>query len=346
MNNPGIVSLQWNHSNFSVQCLQAICRYTPKSVPILFIDNGSSPQHIHRLDQEIRRFQKEGFNITLKLNNKNIGIAPAMNQGIKWCSEKGLDCCFVCNDIVVGYNWLEELQKGVYKHDKIGAGSPYISPEATYDNFLNSQFRDIYRRNFWPKVKKDLLPEELWQITNDLYSDWDWFSRNWVETRQGIPPLYELFSMVMYIKKSCSDMVGLLDEQFIPSNWEDLDYMVRCNNHGFFRVGVTESIVHHWSNITNRNEFGDNSGEYKHEMTENEKRFHDKWKIFVPRDQIKPGVDGDKYSPAGTLGFSPYEVSDKANNREYKQWNLKTPELYQNYVLKSQYEKDKIYLKD
>ncbi len=327
MNNPGVVVLTWNHINFSKLCLEYLFKYTNKKVPILVIDNGSTDGTVEWL----KGLEKEG-RISIILNKENKGISPGLNQGIKWCLERGLDFCFVSNDCVVGKDWLINLQRGVYKHDKIGAGSPYISPEFCYDDYSNLDFREKYRHNIWPLLKTDPSVYELKQLLNGLHMDnFDEFTSIWSLTRRNVPPYFELASMIMYIKLSTIKKVGLFDENLVPSNYEDLDYMIRMNNHKLYRVAVTDSYAFHWSNISNRNSFFDGPKEYKEEMKENEKRFHAKWKTFLPYEQQRHGIkDGDKYPPMvrGPKLDIFFEVSDKENSREHDAWYLWEPEKY------------------
>jgi GT2 family glycosyltransferase len=317
MNNPGIVIITWNHVNFTKLCLEYIFKYTSSKVPILVVDNGSGQETIDYLKSIENR-------ISVIYNKTNRGIAPALNQGIDWCLERGLDFCFVSNDIVVGRDWLKNLQVGVYKHEKIGAGSPFISPEFCYDEFCNLSFRERYRHNIWPLLKNDPTVYELKQLLNQVHEgDFDDFTKIWSLTRKNIPPYFEWGSMVMYIKKSTIEKIGKFDERFIPSNWEDMDYMVRCNNAGLYRVAVTDSYVFHWSNISNRNSFFDAPESYRKEMSENEKRFQDKWRIFKPHNERNHSVkDGDKYEPKkrGPKLDQFFEVSDKVNSREHDEW--------------------------
>ncbi len=322
MNKPGIVIISWNHVNFTKQCLQAILKYTDLNTPILIIDNGSDRETVNWLlnFQEVQnKFQG---NVHLILNKINLGIAPALNQGIQWCLDGGLDFCFVSNDIVVGKDWLVNLQEGLYKDDRIGGGSPYLGPEATYDEYVNMEFRENYRRNIWPRLRIDPTTKELWDIVNELHGgDFEEFTTMWSETRKDMPPLFEWFSMVMYLKKTTIEKVGLFDEQFVPSNWEDMDYMVRMNNADLARISVSNSYAFHWSNISNRNEFQDRPQEYSNAMSDNEKRFHDKWRIFLPYGERKHGIpDGDKYPPKKEVDFQPWEVSEPQQNRRHNHW--------------------------
>ncbi len=58
-------------------------------------------------------------------------------------------------------------------------------------------------------------------------------------------------------------------------------------------------------------------------MTENEKRFHRKWRTFLPREQQNHNVkDGDKYPPkkVGPKLDEFFEVSGKKDSREHDEW--------------------------
>ncbi len=314
----------WNHLSFSQLALDSYFRNT--NARLLVVDNASTDGTVEYL----RKLKKTGA-IDLIENSENRGISPVINQGIKWAGDN--DYCFLSNDIVFGKNWLKNLQDGVYEHKELGGASPYTTPEATYDDFANMEFRENYRRNYWPRLRKDPDYQELKEIIDELHmGDFQEFTEIWDKTRKDVPPLYEWMSMVMYLKRSTIDKVGLFDERFIPSNWEDLDYMVRMNREGLYRATIASSYIFHWSNISNRNEFGDNTGEYKKEMTENEKRFHRKWRIFLPPDKVVRGVeDGDKYKE--NSGFRhPWPVSDSEHNRmhgsyyTWEEWEAKTGE--------------------
>lgn len=315
MNDTQIVVVTWNHQPFTRVCLESLLEYTDPKHKIVVIDNGSTDGTVDYL----KALSLEGH-IDIVLNEKNVGIAPAINQGIRYAD--GKDVCFVSNDCVVGHGWLDALKKGVYKDDRIGGGSPYISPEATYDEFANTDFRNSYRSNYWPMLKDDPPADKLMGMIHELHGgDWKEFTETWFETRADDPPLFEWFSMIMYIKSTTIDSVGLFDEQFVPSNWEDMDYVVRMNNAGLFRVGVTGSYCFHWSNISNRNEFKDNTPEYTAEMSENAIRFNKKWRIFLPPNEVVHGVpDGDKYPPKEVGELSPWPVSEEENSRKYDKW--------------------------
>lgn len=319
INNCLICVLTCNHLNFTKLCIDYLLKNTHAKYPILVIDNGSTDGTVEYLKK-----LKETGTIDVVLNGENLGISRSLNLGIDRALELNMDFCFVSNDIVVGHNWIEELRKGVYSHEKIGGASPYIGPEATYDDFVNMDFRNKYRQSYWHRLKKDPDYTILKEIVDELHGgNFNEFTENWSETRSDTPPLYEWFSMVMYIKKSTIEKVGLFDEQFAPSHWEDLDYMVRMNNAELYRIGVTGSYCFHFSTITTRSEWNDGDTELRKQANNNEQKFNNKWRIFLPYNQRRFDVpDGDKYPPAekGPKLDEFFPVSDSEHSRNHDKW--------------------------
>lgn len=320
-NNPNVLVtvLSFNHLSFTQLALKFLLKNTSPRHTILVIDQGSNQDTLDFL----RKSRDSGF-IELIENGKNLGIAASINIGMKLALERDMDFCFFSNDVVPGYNWLEELQKGVYKHEKIGGGSPYLGPEFQYDDFINWDFRNRYRQLYWPRLKNDPDYSTLHEIIDELHGgNFQDFTENWVKTRSDVPPIYEWVSMVMYIKKSTIEKVGFFDEQFYPSHWEDLDYMVRCNNAGLYRVGVTGSYGFHFSTITTRSEWRDGDPELRNKANDNERKFNEKWRVFLPYNLRREGIpDGDKYSPKkrGPKLDEFFEVSDKEHSRNHDEW--------------------------
>ncbi len=325
----GIVVATFNQLVYTKVCLQSIWKYTDASVPILVIDNNSTDG-----TQEWLREAKDAHHITdLIIYKENTYLPIALNDGMKWCIERGLDYCFVSNDMVVGKGWLEELIKGTYSHPSIGGSSPFISPEATYDNYCNMEFRDMYKRQYWYKALNNPSVEELWKMLDDIHDgSFDEFTTNWVETRKDDLPLYEWFSMLRYLKKETIEKVGLFDEQFVPTHWEDMDYMCRMNLFNMFRISVTPSYAFHWGMITHRSGLPGEDEKQRIGRIENEVRFHKKWKVFLPQNEQRHDIeDGDKYpSIIQPMPVCPFPVADAEHNRKHGRYSLWSSELYPN----------------
>lgn len=314
-----ITVLSMNHINFTKLALKYLWKNTDKKHIVLVVDNGSNEETLEWL-----RYTRDAGSIELIENGENLGIAGSINIGMRLAQERNMDFCFYSNDLVAGFGWLEALQEGTYKSDKISGASPYIGPEATYDEFVNMDFRNNYRQNVWPRLKSEPSAEELEQIVDDLHGgNFQDFTENWFETRKEVPPLYEWFSMCMYIKKSAIETVGLFDVRFFPSHFEDLDWMVRSNNEGLYRIGVTGSYLFHFSTITTRAEFGDGDKDLRAKANDNERKFNEKWRIFLPYEQRREGIrDGDKFLcwQRGPRLEEFFPVSDLENSRNHDKW--------------------------
>lgn len=309
-----VVVLSMDHPNFTRVCLEYIRKYSNQDLKVAVIDNGSSPDNLSELEKICKRFR-----VLLMPQGKNIGIAPALNLGIKWCEDD--DFCFVSNDIVVGYNWLERLRAGGYKYKEIGGFCPYIAPEATFDPIAGERFRNNYKANYQGRFRVEPTYKELIDTLDEIHmGDFNSFTKDWTESRIVTPPWWEWFSMVMYIKRDTINKIGLFDEQFVPTHWEDMDYMVRMNNADLFRISVADSYCFHWGQITTRQAFNDYNHANMELAKDNGKKFNAKWKIFRE--------DGNKYEPMVPGKYQPWPVSDVLNNRPYDKWWLREPEKY------------------
>ena len=312
MNSARIVVMTMGHLNFTKLCLDKIFQFTnTKKYPVLVVDNHSTDGTIPYL----QGLKNEG-KIDVIFNDKNLGIAVGMNQGIKWAGDS--DFCFVSNDIVVGYDWMENLRLAIYRDDRIGGGSPFISPEITKDEYISDGFRQYYFNNIWPRLRNDPEPNQLMNILNELYmNDFDSFTETWADTRKDLPPFYEQASMVTYLKRTTIEKVGMFDEDLVPFCNEDWDHIIRMNGFKLFRVAATNSFVHHWGSITDRKNFLDDPNLIMGDKITAEK-FHQKWDLL---DTSRPLKLGPK---------PPWECLDDEHKRPNHLWKLKNPEKYPN----------------
>lgn len=65
-----------------------------QAAEIVIVDNGSGPQTLALLEDIKRRFQK----VTLLRNNENLGIAAALNRGVKYAMERGCEWVLTLDD--------------------------------------------------------------------------------------------------------------------------------------------------------------------------------------------------------------------------------------------------------
>jgi GT2 family glycosyltransferase len=73
-------------------------------------------------------------------------------------------------------------------------------------------------------------------------------------------------------KREVLDTIGVFDEQFYPTLWEDTDILVRMSLAGYKHGVYNGSVLFHHSSVTQNNQLSDKSYQ-----AENTKKFHDKW---------------------------------------------------------------------
>lgn len=104
-NNPNIsiVVLAHNRLDMTKSCLESIKNFT-KSYELIFVDNAST-------DGTPEWVKKEFPEAKLIINNKNLGVAKARNQGVKESKEDFI--VLIDNDCIVDNGWIEDLLDGI-----------------------------------------------------------------------------------------------------------------------------------------------------------------------------------------------------------------------------------------
>lgn len=91
--------------------------------------------------------------------------------------------------------------------------------------------------------------------------------------QSGERPPHIVFWAVGF-KRSALEKIGLLDEQFIYGECEDLDWCARAQEAGL-KLGKCDATINHYSGITLRR---DNNELRQKERIKNHQRFLDKWR--------------------------------------------------------------------
>ena len=121
------VIINWNGRDDLIECLCSIKKlnYPKDKLEILVVDNGS-------IDGSIKAVARSYPDISVILNNKNIGYVKAVNQGIKHGLNTNTDYIWIFNnDVTVKENTLWELIKIGEQDKNIGVIAPVIY---SYDN--------------------------------------------------------------------------------------------------------------------------------------------------------------------------------------------------------------------
>ena len=119
MHNPlvSIIIVNWNGRRFLETCLGSLSKIKYKNTEIFFVDNASK-------DDSVSYVEKHYPKIKLILNSENLGFAEGHDEAFK--KSKGELILLLSTDTTVEKNLLEELIKGIYSEESIGAVMPKL----------------------------------------------------------------------------------------------------------------------------------------------------------------------------------------------------------------------------
>ena len=213
-----IIILTYNQLEYTKLCIESIRKFTPQdSYEIIVVDNGSSDGTVDWL--------KEQNDIKVILNKENLGFSKGCNQGIN--VSIGENILLLNNDTIVTPNWLYNMDRSLWKEDKIAAVS-CMSNYVTNNQQIEVEYTNIY----------SMLAFALnFNILNfDKHDQMD-----------------KLIGFCMMIKKEVINKIGLLDENFLIGNFEDDDYCLRMRKAGYKLILCKDTFIHHFGSISFKN---------------------------------------------------------------------------------------------
>lgn len=208
-----IVIINWNGKEITDVCLESIKENTKyPNYELIVVDNGST-------DGSVEFIQERFPEVKIIENSQNLGTAKASNQGIS--AGSGQYFLVSDNDIEVEPGWLTKLVNLVEQSPDIGIVSPrFINPDGSIQD-AGGYVTDagIGRR-----------------ITQD-YKE---------------PREVECTGVTYLIKKAVIDKIGMLDEGYFPTYFEQTDFSFRARRAGF-KVYVNPQVnVIHKMNISQK----------------------------------------------------------------------------------------------
>jgi len=210
MNKVGIVILNYNNSAVTILTLESLLRSKCKvDTHLVLIDNNSHQNDQKNLEEYFVSQYAKNKSGTLIKNDYNHGYAGGNNLGIKNLIDRKdiTHICLLNSDVIVTDYWLDRLLS--VDADVVGPVTNAVGNEQTVPiNFT---------------VQKDLSSTSL---VNEFAQKFYRTRANWVIYSNDL----HFFATVM--KKSVIVKVGLLDEDFYPGSFEDVDYCLRIKNEG------------------------------------------------------------------------------------------------------------------
>jgi GT2 family glycosyltransferase len=201
-----IIIVSFNTKDILKQCLESL----PSSAEIVVVDNGSTDD-----TGEMLKKAKDSYpNLKLIFNQKNLGFAKAVNQGLK--QAKGEYLLLLNSDILVKKGALAKLVDFVKKESQAGVvGGCLLNPDGS------------------PQGSCFYFPT-LWRVIREFWLGKDDFSvmRKYFPSGKKPVEVEAVIGAVFLIPRKVLSKVGFLNERFFMY-FEDLDYCRQVRKAGF-----------------------------------------------------------------------------------------------------------------
>lgn len=193
---------------------------------VIIVDNGSSDGSLEYLKNN-----KFDFPLVLVENDKNLGFAPAVNQGILKAE----------NELIFSINNDTELKKGSIK--------ALIDLITSSDDIFSVQSKMLQYNN------KNLIDD-----VGDEYNLLAWTKKTGENHDSSeFSEVKEIFSScagaAMY-KKSILEEIGLFDDNFF-AYMEDVDLAIRSKINGYRNLLCPDAIVYHIGSATSGSRYNE-----------------------------------------------------------------------------------------
>ena len=221
-----VVTPNYNGERFLKTFFESLNNDSEYIGEVIVVDNGSSDgskEYINR--------NKFNFDVNLIENSKNVGFAPAINQGILNAR----------HDLILSLNNDTEIKKGSIKQmvDLISSREDVFSVQAKMLQFSNRQLiddvGDEYNLLAWTKK------------TGENHS-----SDEFCEVRE----IFSSCAGAALYKKSILEELGMFDDNFF-AYMEDVDLAIRSKINGYRNLLCPNAIVYHIGSATSGSRYNE-----------------------------------------------------------------------------------------
>mgnify|MGYP002515285135 FL=1 len=256
-----IIVLTYNNLAMNKQCIGSILQKTAyANYELIVVDNHSTDgtvDYLKELDA------KKIPNVTVILNEENLGFAGGNNSGIE--KAKGEYVILLNNDTVVTRGWITNLTKHMEHNSKYAMCNPVTNSIGNESKIAVKYSNKVEMEEFAYLYTGTHMGQE--------YTDVD-----------RLP----LFATI--IRKSIMEEVGMLDDEYKIGMFEDDDFAESVLNAGYKIAIVEDAFVHHINNGSFKKLEDE---EYKRIFETNKKLFEEKWNKKWKMPKYRKGVDWD-----------------------------------------------------
>jgi len=208
-----VIIVNWNGKRLLRDCLNSIERTEYSNFDVVVVDNGSN-------DGSVEMIRNEFQWVDIILNEANLGFVKANNIGIKHALKKGADYVFWLNNDtkILDKNWLKSLVQVAESDSRIGiVGCKLVFPSGK----VQSAGGYLDCRSF------------------HHYTDGNRTAK-----------VDYVVGAAFLVKREVINKIGLIDEEFSPGNFEELDYCMRARAAGYWTVYTPRVVIVHIAGAT------------------------------------------------------------------------------------------------
>ena len=207
-----IVIPNFNGIHFLKECLDSVKKQNFSFYDVIIIDNASEDHSIEYINDNYPEF-------TLIENEKNLGFAAAVNQGIKASTSEYI--FLLNNDVELEFDCISNLLKCIKRDKNIFAVSSKMIQY--YDRCKIDDAGDEYTLLGWTKKVGDGKSTDRYKDEREIFS--------------------ACAGAALY-RKSVFNEIGLFDEQFF-AYMEDVDIGYRSRIYGYKTLYCPKAVVYH-----------------------------------------------------------------------------------------------------
>ena len=207
-----IIIPNFNGEQFLKECLNSIKKQNFSHFEVIIVDNGSNDGSVEYIKDNYDEF-------TLIQNQKNLGFATAVNQGIK--SSNAEYVFLLNNDTELEVECVSKLLNCIDKDENIFSVSSKMIQNQ--DRNLIDDAGDEYTLLGYTKKVGNNRSTELYQSKREIFS--------------------ACAGAALY-RRNIFDIIGYFDENFF-AYMEDVDISYRARIYGFKCVYCPEAVVYH-----------------------------------------------------------------------------------------------------
>ena len=221
-----VIILHHNKADYSRACLASLLQSRARPLQIINVDNGSSDKTAALLEEWEEFAESVGITPHTLSFESNIGAIRGRNAALELAT--GSHLAFLDNDTVIGQaDWLQKLAGALDARPEIGIVAPkLLFPWAPFQI-------ECCGCAVSPSGRVQYLARGL--------------ARDSVEAAR---PVQCAISAAWLMKRELVEQIGVLDDEFSPVQYEDLDFCYRARAQGWQVWTAPTAEVYHFEHTT------------------------------------------------------------------------------------------------